>query len=272
MGAGGGKVVQPLQYDRPWCSVLIVVDGRRGRLSWSWTLGMTTDHLAPEVAKWKGAGLDAIGWDRAPAHQTLTSRAQEVALILQPPYSPELNPAERVIEAVRQQVEGRVSASLPETYAAVNAVLAELDADPARVRALAGWDWIQDNLDHLSTPLEIAAWKEPTYPGQVPGHSAMMETLGPRASRPPAGQPGGCGTPGRRRFTAASRSAASAMVVSAACRRSATTRRLSRHARDLRLPGALGAAAGATAALPWAANSRTRVAAAPASVPPAARW
>jgi hypothetical protein len=95
-----------------------------------------------------------------------------------------------------------------------------------------------------------ALCKEPTYPGQVPGHSAMMETLGPRASHPPAGQPGGCGTPGRHRFTAASRSAASAMVVSAACRRSATPRRLSRHARDLRLPGALGAAAGETPALP----------------------
>jgi hypothetical protein len=40
------------------------------------------------------------------------------------------------------------------------------------------------------------------------------------------------------------------MVVSAACRRAATPRRRSRHARDLRLPGALGAAAGETPALP----------------------
>lgn len=153
----GVKVVQPLQYERQWCYVLIVVDGRRGRLWWSWTLGMTADHLQPEVAQWHGAGIDAVVWDRAPAHQTLTGQSQDVVLILQPPHSPELNPAERVIEAIRQRIEGLVYASLPEKYAAVDAFLQELDADPARVRSLAGWDWIQDTLNRLPSALDIAA-------------------------------------------------------------------------------------------------------------------
>lgn len=153
----GVKVVQPLQYERQWCSVVIVVDGRRGRRWWSWTVGMTADQLQPEVAKWRGAGIDAVVWDRAPAHQTLTGRPQDVTLILQPPHSPELNPAERVIEAIRQRIEGLVYASLPEKYAAVHAFLEELDADPARVRSLAGWQWIQDNLDTLPTASDIAA-------------------------------------------------------------------------------------------------------------------
>ncbi len=153
----GVKVVQPLQYERQWCYVVIVVDGRRGRLWWSWTVGMTADQLQPEVAKWRGAGIDAVVWDRAPAHQTLTGRPQDVTLILQPPHSPELNPAERVIEAIRQRIEGLVYASLPEKYAAVHAFLEELDADPARVRSLAGWQWIQDNLDTLPTAADIAA-------------------------------------------------------------------------------------------------------------------
>jgi hypothetical protein len=34
-----------------------------------------------------------------------------------------------------------------------------------------------------------AACKSSYYPGRGPGGSAMMETLGARASRPPAGQP-----------------------------------------------------------------------------------
>jgi hypothetical protein len=152
----GVKVVQPLQYERQWCYVVIVVDGRQGRLWWSWTLGMTADHLRPEVAKWQPAGIDAVVWDRAPAHQTLSGQPQAMTLILQPPHSPELNPAERVIEAIRQRIEGLVYASLPEKYAAVNAVLEELDADPARVRSLAGWDWIQANLDRLPTLQEDA--------------------------------------------------------------------------------------------------------------------
>ena len=148
----GVKVVQPLQYERQWCYVLLVVDGRRGRLWWSWTLGMGAAELQPEVAQWHGAGIDTVVWDRAPAHQTLSGQPRDVVLILQPPHSPELNPAERVIEAIRGRIEGLVYASLPEKYAAVNAFLEELDADPARVRSLAGWDWIQDNLDHLPMP------------------------------------------------------------------------------------------------------------------------
>lgn len=153
----GVKVVQPLQYERRWCYVLLVVDGRGGRLWWSWTLGMGATAVRPEVAKWRGAGIDAVVWDRAPAHQTLTGQPQDVALILQPPSSPELNPAERVIQAIRQHIEGLVYASLPEKYAAVNAFLEELDADPARVRSLAGWHGIQDNLDRLPIPYDIAA-------------------------------------------------------------------------------------------------------------------
>lgn len=148
----GVKVVQPLQYERQWCYVLIVVDGRRGRLWWSWTLGMGAAEVQPEVVKWHEAGIDAVVWDRAPAHQTLSGQPQDVALILQPPHSPELNPAERVIEAIRGRIEGLVYASLPEKYAAVNAFLSELDADPARVCSLAGWDWIRDNLVHLPMP------------------------------------------------------------------------------------------------------------------------
>jgi hypothetical protein len=36
----GVKVVQPLQYERRWCSVVIVVDGRSGRLWWWWTMNL----------------------------------------------------------------------------------------------------------------------------------------------------------------------------------------------------------------------------------------
>ena len=153
----GVKVVQPLQYERRWCYVVIVVDGRTGRLWWSWTLGMGADDVRPEVAKWHPAGIDAVVWDRAPAHQTLAGQPSDVALILQPPSSPELNPAERVFEAIRQRIEGLISASLPQKYAAVTAFLEELDADPARIRSLAGWQWITDALDSLPSAQDIAA-------------------------------------------------------------------------------------------------------------------
>lgn len=157
----GVKVTQAVQYVRQWCYLVLVVDGRAGRLWWSWTLDMKAASLAPTVALWRDAAIDAVIWDRAPAHQTALVHQQGVTLIAQPPFSPELNPAERIFEEVRRHVEGQVYASLPEKYAAVHAFLQELDADPARVRRIAGWDWITEGLDALPLrepgPREIAA-------------------------------------------------------------------------------------------------------------------
>jgi len=153
----GVKVAQPLQYERRWCYLVLVVDPRAGRLWWSWTLDTTATSLARTVALWREAGIEAVVWDRAPAHQTAAVKGEGVTLIEQPPYSPELNPAERVFEAVRLHVEGKVYATLPDKYAAVHRSLADLDADPDRVRSLAGWPWIQDALAALPRPLENAA-------------------------------------------------------------------------------------------------------------------
>ena len=60
-------------------------------------------------------------------------------LIGQPPVSPERNPAERVFAEVRRHSDGEVSATLSEMDAAAHAFRKELDADPARVRRIAGW-------------------------------------------------------------------------------------------------------------------------------------
>lgn len=56
----------------------------------------------------------------------------------QPPYSPELNPTERVFEEVRRRVEGRIYRSIEHKMEAVNAYLRKLESEPARVRSLAG--------------------------------------------------------------------------------------------------------------------------------------
>ena len=74
-----------------------------------------------------------------------------------PPYSSELNPAERLFEEVRRRVEGTVYATLDDKVDAVQAFLEELDADPARVRQLCGWDWLTAALDGLPSSTEKAA-------------------------------------------------------------------------------------------------------------------
>ena len=73
------------------------------------------------------------------------------------PYSPELNPAERLFEEIRRHVEGRVYATLDDKVADVQAFLEKLDADPPRVRRLCGWDWINAAIASLPAPLANAA-------------------------------------------------------------------------------------------------------------------
>ena len=68
-----------------------------------------------------------------------------------PPHSPELNPAERVLEELRRHVEGRPCVTLAEQHAVAEAYLAALAADPARVRRLCGWVWLSAVLDPLPT-------------------------------------------------------------------------------------------------------------------------
>lgn len=91
--------------------------------------------------------------DAASGHELV--RGVGLPLIRLPPYSPELNPAERVFEEVRRWTEGKVYPSLEDKVAAVAAYLTELESNPGRVRGLAGWDWIEDAIQTL--PARYAA-------------------------------------------------------------------------------------------------------------------
>jgi transposase len=68
--------------------------------------------------------------------------------IYQPPYSPELNPAERVFEEVRRWVEGRRYESIEAKKAAVEEVLRRLEAE-GKVSSLVGWRNIRQALNAL---------------------------------------------------------------------------------------------------------------------------
>ena len=93
----------------------------------------------------------AVVWDGARSHRHELVCRVGLPLIGLPPYSPELNPAERVFEEVRRWIEGKVYPSLEDKVAAVEAYLTELESNPDRVRGLAGWDWIEDAIQRLPT-------------------------------------------------------------------------------------------------------------------------
>jgi hypothetical protein len=65
------------------------------------------------------------------------------------PYSPELNPCERVFEWLRGRIEGEVYASLKHKQAVINRLLRQLNVDKIRLRRLIGWQWILDAFAQL---------------------------------------------------------------------------------------------------------------------------
>jgi hypothetical protein len=149
-GRVGVKVRQPVQLTYEWRSLFLVVDGRTGKLDWCWIDSMAADEVLAAVGAVQRTGeLAALVWDGAPSHRDADVRALGLPLIGLPPYSPELNPAERIFEELRRAIEGRLYPTLADKVAAVEAELAKLDAEPARVRSLAGWDWIEAAVQHL---------------------------------------------------------------------------------------------------------------------------
>ena len=111
---------------------------------------MKSERIAAAVNGLKHqTDVGALVWDGARGHRSELVESVEVPTIVQPPYSPELNPAERGFEEVRRCVESRLYRRIEEKVAAVNAYLGELESDPGRVRSLAGWGWIEDNVQLL---------------------------------------------------------------------------------------------------------------------------
>lgn len=148
----GVKVEQMVEYEREWAYLNLAVNGLAGQLRWDWTENMKGGSIAPVVKRWGEDGVTVIIWDRARGHRGQAYATVQVNLIEQPPYSPELNPAERIFEYLRDKVEGHVYGTIDAKKQAVETELEKLAAVPDKVKSLAGWDWIRQSVSNLSDP------------------------------------------------------------------------------------------------------------------------
>ena len=145
----GLKIVQKIQITYTYIYLHLAVDGINGTIDWIWAENMKQDSVVKAVEAWQEAGIQALIWDGAPSHRANAVKALDPVLVIQPPYSPELNPAERVFEAVRAGVEGKVYATIADKREVVEQFLKELSASPERIKKLAGWAWIQETFFSL---------------------------------------------------------------------------------------------------------------------------
>lgn len=148
-GLRGVKIIQKVQIVFAWRYLVLGVNCLTGALRWAWASRVRQQELKPVLQGWSPC---AVVWDRAPAHAARAVLPPDVQRIFLPPYAPELDPAERIFEEIRREIEGEVYASLAAKQHAIEQFLRRLAADPQRVKALIGWEWIQAAYAALPTP------------------------------------------------------------------------------------------------------------------------
>ena len=149
----GVKLRQPVEFTYKWTYLNLAVDPMEGNLKWDWTSDMKAESIAPVLKKWEEdleGSLEAIVWDGAKGHQGSEYDDVGVSRIRQPPYSPELQPAERIFQYLRARVEGIVYGELEAKKEAVEDELRKLAACREKVRSLTCWGWIERTLTQLS--------------------------------------------------------------------------------------------------------------------------
>jgi len=87
--------------------------------------------------------------DGAPSHKGKELEVpQNVALVFLPPYSPELNPAERIWNALRRDYfANKVFDSLNAATLQAERGLANMACNKAALKSLTDWPWIRDILN-----------------------------------------------------------------------------------------------------------------------------
>jgi transposase len=145
----GVKIEQAVEHKYEWAYLNLAVNGLTGQLHWTWTENMKSESIAPVVQGWEKEGVEVLVWDGARGHHGAAYEEIKVKRINQPAYSPQLNPAERVFEYLRDRIEGRVHGTIAAKKEAVEAELGKLAQTPARIESLAGWEWIRKSVSRL---------------------------------------------------------------------------------------------------------------------------
>jgi transposase len=149
-GPQGEELRQRQDLGQVCFGLMLAADPITGAVDWHWlpprVAGLTQQRLLPVFYRWREAGIRAVVWDNAPSHRGgQVQRMGELirlALIRQPSNSPELNPIERLFQALRASIEGRTYQSLDVKKSVAEAQLNQWAAHPEDVKRLIDWSWI----------------------------------------------------------------------------------------------------------------------------------
>lgn len=88
-----------------------------------------------------------IVFDNAPSHRPKIVREREnITCVFLPPYSPELNPAERFFGELRKATANQIFETLDDQEKAIEEAVKMLSMDENKMRQLLGYDWIKKQM------------------------------------------------------------------------------------------------------------------------------
>lgn len=146
-GLRGVPIIQPIQIEFEWQYLVLAVDVVHCKLHWAWADRMNQVCLIPIFRKWMP---DAVIWDGASAHRGKAMGEVGFERIFLLPYSPELNPCERIFEWLRAKIEGEVYRSLEHKRHRIEQHLRHLNADKLQLKSLTAWFWIKTAFEQLA--------------------------------------------------------------------------------------------------------------------------
>lgn len=150
--ARGIKPVGPCQPAFKNCYLYGAVAPRSGDGYFLGLPTLTADHFQvflDAFARARPDTLNVLLVDNSRCHTAHDLQIpQNVILLFQPPYAPELNPAERVWEALKDELAWQCFPDLPALQARVVELVQEWDA--AMLRSLTAYPFIMDAINALS--------------------------------------------------------------------------------------------------------------------------
>lgn len=103
-----------------------------------------------ELKKQHSDELVIVVWDNAPCHRPKIHREIPGLIVLfLPPYSPELNPAERFFEELRKATANQIFTSIEEQEKVIEEKLNLLANDTDAMKQLTGYAWIRMQAEHI---------------------------------------------------------------------------------------------------------------------------
>jgi transposase len=92
-----------------------------------------------------------IVFDNAPSHRPKVIRDRKnITCIFLPPYSPELNPAERFFEEIRKATANQIFENLEEQELVIEDAVKKISSDSDRMKKLLGYAWIKRQWEEVS--------------------------------------------------------------------------------------------------------------------------